>query len=174
MKFTYCPRCAAPLAEEMRFGRRHEVCRHCGFIHFNDPKVAVAALLSQDGCVLLVRRAAPPRQGFWALPAGYMDADEAPEEALQREVEEETGLRARCLGLHAVAELAGWAERRGILLVYRAEPVDVAAGCDDARLVAGDDVSAARWFTAAEIPWGELAFESTEQFLRKWATDKNG
>jgi ADP-ribose pyrophosphatase YjhB (NUDIX family) len=170
----YCLNCGAPLAEGVRFGRTRKLCRYCGFVYFREPKVAVAALLSQDGCVLLVRRAAPPRLGFWALPAGYMDADELPEEALAREVAEETGLEVRVLGLHAVAPLAGWAERRGVLLVYRAALADPALACVNDRLEAHDDVSEVRWFTAAEIPWDDLAFESTAQFLREWSTPPDG
>jgi hypothetical protein len=57
--------------------------------------------------------------------------------------------------------LAGWQERRGILIVYRAAP-------SGGELAARDDVSDARWFAAAELPWAELAFESTAQFLRDW------
>jgi ADP-ribose pyrophosphatase YjhB (NUDIX family) len=159
--FVYCPRCSAPLAEGTKFGRTRRYCRYCGFIHFNDPKVAVAALVSDGDRVLLVRRAVVPRVGCWALPAGYMDADELPEEAVVREVAEETGVTIRVLGLHAVAPLAGWGERRGILLLYRSELV---AG----ELTARDDVSEARWFARREIPWEKLAFESTERFLREW------
>ena len=162
----YCPRCAAPLAQGIKFGRTRWFCRYCGFIHFHDPKVAVAALVSDGPRVLLVRRAAVPAIGFWALPAGYMDADELPEEAVVREVAEETGLTIRVLGLHAVAPLAGWAERRGILLLYRGEPVS-------GELAPHDDVSAARWFVREEIPWGELAFESTTQFLREWVEENS-
>ena len=163
MSYIYCPRCGAPLADKIKFGRVRRACRYCGFIHFADPKVAVAALISDGERVLLVRRAAVPRIGFWALPAGYMDADELPEEAVVREVSEETGLTIRVLGLHGIAPLAGWAERRGILLLYAAEPV---AG----EIVAADDVSEATWFAREEIPWTELAFESTAQFLREWIT----
>ena len=161
MTYTYCPLCGAPLADKIKFGRVRRACRYCGFIHFADPKVAVAALVSDGGRVLLVRRAAVPRIGFWALPAGYMDADELPDEAVVREVSEETGLTIRVLGLHGVAPLAGWAERRGILLLYAAQPV---AG----DIAAADDVSEVAWFTREEIPWDELAFESTAQFLREW------
>lgn len=161
MTYTYCPQCGAPLADGMKFGRVRRLCRYCGFIHFDDPKVAVAALVSGGGRVLLVRRAAIPRIGYWALPAGYMDADELPEEALAREIVEETGVTVRVLGLHAIAPLAGWAQRRGILLLYRAEPVGGA-------LAPADDVSEVAWFTADEIPWAALAFESTAQFLREW------
>lgn len=164
MFYTYCPQCGAPLAEGMKFGRPRRFCRYCGFIHFDDPKVAVAALVSDGARVLLVRRAAVPRIGYWALPAGYMDADELPEEAAAREIAEETGVTVRVVGLHGIAPLAGWAQRRGILLLYRAEPV---AGV----LAAADDVSAAAWFTADAIPWDELAFESTAQFLREWVSE---
>ena len=160
MTYTFCPHCGAPLADRIKFGRVRRVCRYCGFIHFADPKVAVAALVSNGNRVLLVRRAAVPRIGFWALPAGYMDADELPEEAVVREVSEETGLTIRVLGLHGIAPLAGWAERRGILLLYTAQPV---AGDSTA-----DDVSEVRWFEPEKVPWSELAFESTAQFLREW------
>ena len=161
MTYIFCPRCGAPLAARIKFGRVRRACRYCGFIHFADPKVAVAALVSDGVRVLLVRRAAVPRIGFWALPAGYMDADELPEEAVVREVAEETGLTIRVLDLHGIAPLAGWAERRGILLLYTAQPV---AG----DITADDDVSEVAWFTREEIPWAELAFESTAQFLREW------
>jgi ADP-ribose pyrophosphatase YjhB (NUDIX family) len=147
----------------MKFGRIRRFCRYCGFIRFNDPKVAVAGLVSDGARVLLVRRAAVPRIGFWALPAGYMDADEIAEEAVAREIAEETGIAVQVEGLHGVAPLAGWNERRGILIVYRAVPVG-------GELAAGDDVSEARWFAPAQIPWTELAFESTVQFLREWLT----
>jgi len=159
--FTYCPRCAAPLADDFVFGRVRRRCRYCGFIQFQDPKVAVAGLVSDGGRVLLVRRAVVPAIGFWALPAGYMDADELPQEAVAREISEETGVAIEVLGLHGIAPLAGWNERRGILLIYHGRPTGGA-------LAAQDDVSDARWFSPAEIPWDELAFESTAQVLREW------
>jgi ADP-ribose pyrophosphatase YjhB (NUDIX family) len=90
-----------------------------------------------------------------------MDADEFPEEAVVREVAEETGITIRVLGLHGIAPLAGWAERRGILLLYTAEPVS-------GEVAAADDVSEVAWFTRESIPWAELAFESTADFLRWW------
>jgi ADP-ribose pyrophosphatase YjhB (NUDIX family) len=164
--FVYCPRCGAPLAEGIRFGRARRFCRYCGFIHFQDPKVAVGALVSDGRCVLLVRRAAPPRVGYWALPAGYMDGDELPEQALVREVEEETGLRIKVRDFRSVTPLAGWAEQRGLLLLYVAEP----AGAPQV-LSAHDDVSEVRWFAPGEIPWDDLAFESTAEILRGWVAN---
>jgi ADP-ribose pyrophosphatase YjhB (NUDIX family) len=166
--FRYCPHCAAPLAEGEKFGRTRRFCRYCGFIHFAEPKVAVAAVVSDGKRILLVRRAAIPRIGYWALPAGYMDGDELPEEALVREVGEETGVTVRVLGLQGIAPLAGWQERRGILVLYRAEPLNGNMQAD-ADATAGDDVSEARWFARDEVPWNELAFESTLEYVAKWA-----
>ncbi len=159
--YVFCPHCSAPLSEGEKFGRTRRFCRYCGFIHFEEPKVAVGGLVDDGQRVLLVRRAAIPRIGYWALPAGYMDADELPEEAVVREIREETGVEARVIRLWAVAPLAGWAERRGILLLYRAEAT---AGSP----TPSDDASEARWFGRDEVPWDDLAFESTAQFLREW------
>jgi ADP-ribose pyrophosphatase YjhB (NUDIX family) len=163
--YIYCPQCGAPLTDRVKFGRERRACRYCGFIHFADPKVAVGALVTDGARVLLVRRLAVPRIGFWALPAGYMDADELPEEALVREVAEETGVAVRVVELLGVAPLAGWTDRRGILLLYRAEPVEAGAQVSPA---AGDDVSDVRWFAPDAIPWNEIAFESTAETLRDW------
>ncbi len=151
--YLFCPHCSAPLAQGEKFGRTRRYCRYCGFIHFVEPKVAVAALVSDGDHVLLVRRSAIPRIGYWALPAGYMDADELPEEALVREVAEETGLAVRVTGARGVAPLAGWQERRGILLLYRAPRAERRG---DAGAVAGDDVSEARWFRRDEMPWDRV------------------
>lgn len=178
--FRYCPQCAAPLAEGEKFGRVRRFCRYCGFIHFVEPKVAVAAVVSDGERVLLVRRAAIPRIGYWALPAGYMDADELPEQALVREVAEETGVTVRVLSLQGVAPLAGWRDRRGILVLYSAEPeradgqadIDIIPGTritPGAIITPGDDASEARWFTRDEVPWDELAFASTAEYVAKWA-----
>jgi 8-oxo-dGTP diphosphatase len=57
------------------------------------PLVAVDAVIQQAGQgIVLVQRRYPPFQGYWALPGGMVEIGETVEEALIREVEEETGL----------------------------------------------------------------------------------
>ncbi len=161
-RFTYCPHCGSPLGTGQAFGRLRPLCAYCGYVHFLDPKVAVAALIVDGGRVLLVRRALPPAVGQWALPAGYMDREESPEAALLREIQEETGLVVRAGELQAVLPLAGWDEPRGLLLVYAATP-------ESGTLAPGDDAGDVHWFTPAELPWDEIAFDSTAALLREWA-----
>jgi len=66
--------------------------------------VGVSALIVRDGKVLLVRRGKEPFLGYWSLPGGGVEAGETPEEAVMREVREETGLDVE---IGAVAGRAG-------------------------------------------------------------------
>ncbi len=108
-EYRYCPRCAAALRQEQRFGKLRPVCPDCGWVYFADPKVAVAALVEAASQVLLVRRLNEPYQGCWTLPAGFVDAGEDPAEAVVRELFEETGMQGGVTGLHSV--LAGRSTR---------------------------------------------------------------
>lgn len=67
------------------------------------PKVAVDAILLHGGKLVLVRRANDPFRGRYALPGGFVEFGERLEDAVQREVREETGLAAqvdRVLGVY--------------------------------------------------------------------------
>lgn len=68
------------------------------------PQLAVSAAIFRDGQVLLVRRARSPAKGFYSLPGGRVEYGETLEQALTREVAEETGLAVGITGL------AGWRE----------------------------------------------------------------
>ena len=56
------------------------------------PFLAVSAAIIRDGRVLIVRRAGPPAKGIFTLPGGVVEAGETLEEAIIREVKEETTL----------------------------------------------------------------------------------
>jgi ADP-ribose pyrophosphatase YjhB (NUDIX family) len=159
-RFFYCPKCGSQLTDSLQLGRVRETCPACGYVHFEDPKVAVAVLVIKDGAILMARRANEPGQGFWTLPAGFVDAGEDPARAAERECLEETGLTVKVTGLFDL--LTGREHARGsdILLVYRAETVS-------GTLNAGDDADGAGLFQLDDLP--PLAFESTRQILQKLA-----
>lgn len=161
--YRFCPRCGQPLHIQFSFGLNRPVCAACGFVHFRDPKVAAAALVAQNGHILLVRRAVDPRQGYWALPAGFVDSDELPDHAAAREALEETGLHIAVEGLLDIRRIAN-PDKPGFLMIYRGHVVGGA-------LQPGDDVTDARWFAPDELSWDELAFESTRDMVRLWLAE---
>ncbi|ADM27380.1 NUDIX hydrolase [Ignisphaera aggregans DSM 17230] len=65
---------------------------------------AVGAVLIKDGMILLIKRGYPPREGFWAIPGGAIEAGETIYDAAKRELEEETGLLAEPLGVIAISQ----------------------------------------------------------------------
>ncbi len=144
-------------------GALRPVCAACGFTHFRDPKVAVIALVAAGNRVLLVRRGVEPERGKWALPGGFMDAGEMPEEALARELAEETGLKvriARFLGVFPMAPLAR--SGGGIVLAYQAS---IDGDESPHPLCVHDDAVEAGWFSPDDLP-AALAFDSTFALLR--------
>lgn len=56
------------------------------------PVVGVGGVIVRDGRALLVRRGHAPRQGEWSLPGGVVELGEHLDEAVRREMAEETGL----------------------------------------------------------------------------------
>lgn len=155
-----CLNCGTPLTVTPVLGEPRPACPACGWVFFEDPKVAVAVLIVADDRVLLTRRAIGPGIGKWTLPAGFLNAREDPLKAAARECREETGLSITVGPLLTV--LYGREHPRGadLLLVYRAA---VRGG----ELSPGDDASAARWFPRRRLP--PLAFASTRRIIRSFA-----
>ncbi|MGN6515761.1 MAG: NUDIX hydrolase [Rhizomicrobium sp.] len=123
------------------------------------PVLGVAAVIWNDRReVLLIRRTKEPRKGQWSLPGGKVEFGESIEDALRREIREETGLEVALLGLAGVAETvldpeAGAANAHFVLIDYSARLVSGEA-------VAASDAADATWFTREEVAalplWPEL------------------
>lgn len=172
--YRYCPRCATPLEIREIYRLQRPVCPACDFVYFRDPKVAVIGLVIYQRQVLLVQRAINPEKGKWALPGGYMDAGEMPQEALRRELIEEVNLAVHVTELLTIFPMitsrvqgansqTGNRQSAGIVLAFQAEVADPAA----TTLICDDDVSAAGWFSPQQVPQ-DLAFRSTRQLLAAW------
>jgi 8-oxo-dGTP diphosphatase len=101
---------------------------------------AAGGVVVRDGLVALVHR---PRYDDWTLPKGKLDNGESFEEAALREVEEETGLRARLLRELPSVNY----EVRGRPKVVRYWLMEVES---DEGFVANDEVDEVRWVEPAE------------------------
>ncbi len=91
--YRFCPLCAAPLVPGTRGERERLGCSACDWVHWDNPTPVVAAVIEYEGKVLLARNVAWPPKMF-ALVTGFLEKDEAPADAVLREVKEETGLDA--------------------------------------------------------------------------------
>ena len=167
MEYRFCPACGGALeARSLKAGDPERlVCARCGFVFYLDPKVAVGTIIeTSDGGIVLVRRAIDPGYGLWVFPGGYVDRGEQVEAAAIREAREESGLDVRIERLVNVYSYPGNAP---VIIVYAATVVG-------GELCTDEECLEARVFHPSEIPWTELAFRSTSEALKDWASDRNG
>jgi 8-oxo-dGTP diphosphatase len=107
-----------------------------------------AIITDAAGRLLLIRRGHEPGRGLWSVPGGRVEPGETDEQAVIREVREETGLAVRTV------RLVGSVRRPapgGAVFDIR----DYAATVTGGTLTAGDDADEARWVEAgmmSELP----------------------
>lgn len=106
-------------------------------------------MILQGDSVVLVERGREPLKGRWSLPGGVVEAGERVEDALRREVKEETGLDVEVIELIEVFEriqrdAEGRPEYHYVLLDYYCEP-------RGGRLQAASDVARAEWVRREDV-----------------------
>lgn len=115
--------------------------------------VLVFCVLDKKLKVALIRRGVAPFAGCWALPGGFVRADESPEDAARREVEEEAGVSDVFLEqLYTFGEPSRDPRGRVITVAYYA----LVPG-ERIALKAATDADDAQWFDASQTP--PLAFD---------------
>jgi 8-oxo-dGTP diphosphatase len=113
------------------------------------PYLAVSAAIFRDGRVLVVRRARPPAHGLYTLPGGGVELGETLEEAVIREVREETALDVTPVALagyrQAIArDSAGRIERHFVILPF-------AARWTGGEIALNEELAEAHWLFPAEL-----------------------
>ncbi len=151
----HCSRCGGrlvPFEDEPVHGR----CPACGAMEFRNSIPVAGVLIVRDGRVLLTRRSIMPRVGLWAFPGGFVERGETVEQAALRETREEVGLEARLTGI--VGMPYSIAEAGQVVVAFQGEA--------DGEAEARSEVSEVGWFAPREIPWGEIAFDTTTSALQ--------
>jgi 8-oxo-dGTP diphosphatase len=106
--------------------------------------------------VLLIRRKHPPFEGRWALPGGFVDENEALEDAARRELQEETGLKTtRLEQLHTFGDPGRDPRGHTVSVVYL-----VSVAVDEVDPAAGDDAAEVAWFPLHRLP--PLSFDHAD------------
>ncbi len=158
--YRFCPKCGNGL--QVKVVKASEparlVCMACDSILYLDPKVAVGAIATLGGKIVLLRRGIEPALGKWVFPGGFVDWGEAVEEAVVREAREEVNLD---VAIDRLLNVYSYPGRPIVVIVY---VVCVVGGA----LAAGDEALAVGTFSPDEIPWPELAFPSTRDALTEY------
>ncbi|MCD4797004.1 MAG: NUDIX domain-containing protein [Candidatus Cloacimonetes bacterium] len=91
---NYCIRCGNKL--EILLDKENKLrprCKKCGWTFYKNPIPASACvILNQKNEIVIIKRKYEPNPGEWALPSGYVEIDQSPEECAIMEMKEETGL----------------------------------------------------------------------------------
>ena len=160
-KFKYCPVCGSKHFVEQ--SEKSKLCESCGFEYFLNPSSAVAAFIMNDkGELLVTRRKFDPGRGTLDLPGGFCDIGETIEEALAREVEEETNLIIK--EKHYFCSLPNKYRYSG----FDIPTLDTFFVCkveDEAKLRPADDVAEAVWTPLKDIHTEQFGLRSIRQAL---------
>jgi len=89
-QFKYCPKCGSNRFVENNFKSKR--CENCGFVYYFNSCSSTIALIINDDELLVATRAHEPAKGTLDMPGGFVDMNETGEEAVIREVKEETNL----------------------------------------------------------------------------------
>lgn len=162
--YHYCPHCGAKNDEVSRAPFR---CKACDFTAFFGPVAAVGALVvnTRDE-LLLVRRARDPGKGRWGLPGGFVDRGETIEQALRREVFEETQLKLADMQL--LVTFPNEYDYRGFVspvidLFYVCSVID-----DSVLALAPDELDDHVWTHPTQDHLGNMAFQSNRRAIEYW------
>jgi len=113
------------------------------------PRIAIGGVVIQNGQVLLVQRGKPPSEGEWAIPGGSVELGESLQDAVAREILEETGLTVRAGEVCHIFEDIRRDDSGGVRFHYVI--VDLWAEHVQGEPAAGSDVLQAAWISAAEL-----------------------
>lgn len=160
-KFGYCPKCGS--SHFIAASEKSKRCENCGFEYFMNPSAAVAAfIINKNGELLVERRKKDPAKGMLDLPGGFCDAQETAEEAIAREVMEETTLK-----VNSSEYLFSQPN------VYRYSGLDVPTMdlfflCtveDESEMKANDDAAECFWVKPEDIHTEQFGLRSVRQAL---------
>ena len=135
-----------------------EPCNECGRDGYSNPAVAADAVaLRQIGSeieALLIKRGSEPEiwHGKWAFPGGFVENGEDPEQAVLRELKEETGVIGHNPVALAIHGDPNRDSRKHIIALFYQVEVDSGAVPQS-----GDDAIDAAWVNIAEISADQVA-----------------
>ncbi|MFW5832113.1 MAG: NUDIX domain-containing protein [Prolixibacteraceae bacterium] len=167
VEYKFCPLCAGKLAIKIKDDKPRQVCSECGFVFYQNPRPCVAVLVEKGEKIMLARRGIEPYRDWWDLPGGFIEEGEHPEEAVHREIAEETGLEVEIIKLLGVVnDTYG---DTGIHTMNFHYLTRFRNGMEKPQ----DDVNEIKWFSASELP-EKIAFHNCRSAVENWKKTRTG
>jgi len=158
---NYCQHCGSAIEKREIEGRWREVCPQCETIFYRQWKVSAGVRVVKNGNLLLVQRGIDPWRGRWHMPAGYVEVDEEPRAAAEREALEETGLVVQTGKL--VDCYLDTSDPRGNVIIFIYD-----AWIIDGKLSPSAETPSVRFFSREEIAPLPLAGMSARCEIEDW------
>jgi 8-oxo-dGTP diphosphatase len=128
------------------------------------PVVGVGAVILEGDKILLEKRKNMPSKGKWSVPGGLVELGESVEDAVVREVKEETGLDVYEPRLVDVVTYVGMGERGAVM--YHYVIIDYLVTVKGGKAKAASDADALKWVPFNEVEEYDLT-ESFRKFFRQ-------
>jgi 8-oxo-dGTP diphosphatase len=128
------------------------------------PVVGVGAVILDGDKILLEKRKNEPSKGKWSVPGGLVELGESVEQAVIREVKEETGLEVYEPRLVDVVNYVSLGEKGAV--VYHYVIVDYFVTVKSGKPKASSDAAALKWVPLSEVEEYDLT-ESFRRFFRR-------
>lgn len=161
---NFCSACGQPVVLKIPDGDhlpRH-VCTACGTVHYQNPRIIAGCVIEWQDQILLCKRAIEPRRGYWTIPAGFMENNEAVQDAAARESMEEALAHVQIGSLLAIVNVL---RAHQVHIMFRARLLDTDFGVGPESLEVG-------LYEESAIPWNDIAFLSVEFALRRYLEDR--
>ncbi len=138
-------------------------CEECGRDDYQNPSVTVDAVATREGTegleLLMIKRGKEPQEweGMWAFPGGFVDYGEDPEDAVIRELLEETGVVGKYPLALTILGKPGRDPRKHCIGLFYLVEVD-----SDSEPVGGDDAIDAQWVPIHQLEQENVAGDHSE------------
>lgn len=162
-QFKFCPKCGSNRFVENNFKSKR--CEACGFVYyFNSCASTIALIINERNELLVATRAHEPAKGTYDLPGGFVDMYESGEEAVVREVKEETNLEVSdvryLFSLTNIYNYSGF-DVHTLDLVYRCQVENIEG------LKAEDDVSKLEFISIDKLDPESFGLSSVKEVIKR-------
>ena len=134
------------------------MCKACGEVHYQNPKIVCGTVPIWQGKVLLCKRGIEPRFGKWTLPAGFMENGESVPEGALRETAEEALTTVNNPQLLSVLSVPAISQVHMMFLGELSTP----------QFGTTPESTEVALFAEVEIPWDDIAFRTVSTTLKHY------